>query len=266
MPLPRLPQPDEACLHVHAASGQIGPLSRRQLAQKVASKEVSPANHFWFEGMADWATITSEPSLLENLGEPARTTDGARPGESDDDFQERMFGNLIKESWNYLSEHTFADSIDEVFLGAVITSTLDAEHNLIDLSSDGSHHFLRFEHADKSRIIFRLTHLTPSLATAKVLGQRGSIVIGYGERIANVGPILTAMRSEMQSGFIQNAEPGTITVDGDISTGYVYCQVDMYWKLDDYVKPDYSIEYALLTSHIRATVHSLRKYLRGRFK
>ena len=54
--------------------------------------------------------------------------------------------------------------------------------------------------------------------------------------------------------------------DGDLHSGYVYCQVDMYWKLDDYIKPDFSVDYALLTTHVRAITHSLRKYLRGRFK
>lgn len=266
MPLPRLPGPDEACLHVHTAAGQLGPLSRRQLAAKTGTREVAGSDHVWFEGMPDWVALATAPELLRDLGEPARPGDGPRPGESDDDYQERTFGALVKESWNYLSEHSFAESIDEAFLGAVITSTLDTDYALIDLSSDGSHHYLRFEHADKSRIVFRLTHLTPTLAIAKILGQRGSVIVGYGERVANAGAIVGAIRAEMQSGFIQNAEPGTITVDGDLGTGYVYCQVDMYWKLDDYVKPDWTIEYGLLTRHIGATVHSLRKYLRGRFK
>ncbi|MBA2320347.1 MAG: DUF4339 domain-containing protein [Deltaproteobacteria bacterium] len=269
MPLPRLPGPDELCLHAHTAAGQIGPLSRRTLASKVASKEVAPDDHFWFEGLSDWLPVSAHPELVEALGEPASTAGPARAGESDDEHQERVFGSLVKESWNYLTEHAFAESVDEMLVGAVITSTLDAGFSLIDLSSDGQHHHLRFENfgdKERPRIIFRLTHLTPSLAMAKVLGQRASVIVGYGERVANAAAVVNAMKAEWKSGFIQNAEPGTVTVDGDLGTGYVYCQVDLYWKLDDYIKPDFSVEYPLLTSHVRAITHSLRKYLRGRFK
>ena len=59
--------------------------------------------------------------------------------------------------------------------------------------------------------------------------------------------------------------PGTITVDGDVSSGYVYCQVDLYLELERYIRGDYAIDYTLLASHIGATTHALRKYLRGRF-
>lgn len=269
MPLPRLPGPDELCLHAHTSGGQIGPLSRRTLAAKVGSKEVAPTDHVWFEGLGDWVAVAAHPELIEALGEPARTNDPPRAGESDDDYQERVFGALVKESWNYLAEHSFAESVDEMLVGAVITSTLDSGFSLIDLTSDGQHHHLRFENfgdKERPRMIFRLTHLTPSLAIAKVLGQRASVILGYGERVANAGAVVKAMQAEWKSGFIQNAEPGTVTVDGDLTTGYVYCQVDMYWKLDDYIKPDFSVDYALLTTHVRAITHSLRKYLRGRFK
>jgi hypothetical protein len=177
-----------------------------------------------------------------------------------------VFGNLVRASWNYLGEHRFAAHIDEVFLGAIITSTLDTGYSLIDLTSDGTHHYLRFENFDdKSRIVVRLTHLTGSLAVAKVLGQRVSAVIGYGERVGNMSKIWSAIQAEMKSSYIQDAEPGTITVDGDLNSGYVYCQVDLFLDIEQYVARDYKIDHALLSSHIGATTHALRKYLRGRF-
>ncbi len=269
MALPRLPGPDEVCLHAHTAAGRSGPFSRRDLASRVGSGGVSLSDHVWFEGLSDWVLLSGAQELLTEIGEPQTSANPAREGESDDEFQERVFSSLVKESWNYLNEHAFAESVDEMLVGAVITSTLDGGYSLIDLTSDGAHHHLRFEHLgdkERPRVLFRLTHLTPSLAVAKVLGQRASVIIGYGERVANAGAVVTAMKAEWKSGFIQNAEPGTVTVDGDLGTGYVYCQVDLYWKLDDYIKPDFSVDYALLTTHIRATTHSLRKYLRGRFK
>lgn len=265
MSLPRTPGPDEVVIHLNTSDGQKGPYSRRTVQTMLESGEVSTSTHFWFDGMSEWVTLATHADLLENLGAGGGLTPRA-PGENDDDYKDRLFGELIKGSWDYLYDHAYAGHIDEVFLGAVITSTLDAGYSLIDINSDGSNHYLRFQDLESNaRIIFRLHHLTGSLAVAKVLGQRASVIVGYGEKVKNVSKIMTAMRAEMQSGYIQNAEPGTITVDGDLQSGYVYVQVDMFWNIDDYVSPTYQIDYKRLTGHIDACTHALRKYLRGRF-
>lgn len=267
MALPRMPGVQEAVLHVHAATGQLGPLSRTALDDAIRGGSVTPQDHIWMQGMTDWVPIHGVEGLLDNLDAPDPTADlAAVPGESDDDHQDRIFGGLVQKSWDYLEDHDFAGHIDEVFLGAVITSTLDTGYSLIDLSSDGTHHFLRFQDmSDESRIIARVKHLTPSLAVAKVLGQRASVIIGYGEKAGSITKVMGAVQAEMKSGFLQNPDPGTITVDGDMASGYVYCQVDMYWDIEDYVGRDYRIDYARLTAHIGASRHALRKYLRGRF-
>lgn len=299
MGLPRLPGPHEGVIHVHTqAGGQIGPMSRSELKDKVEKGEISSAANLWFDGMGGWEPLEShKAALFGDLGARPSAAAAAAPaaapaaaakpaersidfaeaknvpveskpkaGESRDDALDRVFGDLVKESWRYLGEHRFASHVDEVFLGAIITSTLDTGYSLIDLSSDGTHHYLRFENlTDKSRIIVRLTHLTSSLALAKVLGQRASAIIGYGEKIGSIQKIWGALQAEMKSSYIQDTEPGTITVDGDINSGYVYCQVDLYLDIDQYVSRDYTIDYNKLSSHIGATTHALRKYLRGRF-
>lgn len=269
MALPRMPRPDEVELHVHGERGQLGPISRLVLKEKVAAGEVALSDHLWMEGMGGWEKLAEHPALLEGLDAvpaPATAAQAPAAGESDDDFQDRVFGDLVRSSWNYLGEHRFAAHIDEVFLGAIITSTLDTGYSLIDLNSDGSHHYLRFENLkDHTRIIVRLTHLTGSLAVAKVLGQRVSAVIGYGEKIGNLTKIFGAIQAEMKSAYLNDPEPGTITVDGDLNSGYVYCQVDLYLDIEQYVARDYTIDYPRLSGHIGATTHALRKYLRGRF-
>ena len=172
----------------------------------------------------------------------------------------------MESSWDYLQEHRFAGHIDEVFLGAVITSTLDAGYSLIDLSSDGQNHYLRFENLrDNSRVVVRLRHLTGDLAAAKVLGQKASAVIGYGEKMSNASTVVQALKQELKSGFMASSEPGSISVDGDLTSGYVYAQVDLYLEIDKYVQPDYTTDHALLAEHLASCVHALRKYLRGRF-
>jgi hypothetical protein len=391
MALPQLPPPDAPVLHIHShTSGQIGPISRRDLRQRLADGQIAPQSHVWMDGMNGWegleqhqdalvsgldpeapqadppdddgsstrveaAPAVAEPALasvdpaesasadgatteivaastppgardavgadiassapegqagegLEDAGaeapaadppvEPAPVADAAeappaeearaaddgvadagdagavdvepvqvaQAGESDDDFQDRVFGDLVRQSWAYLGDHRFASHVDEIFVGAVITSTLDTGYSLIDLTSDGTHHYLRFENlGDRTRIIVRLTHLTASLAVSKILGQRMSAIIGYGERVGNIGKIWSALKAEMKSSYIQDAEPGTITVDGDVASGYVYCQVDLYLDIDDYVSRDYTIDYDRLSTHIGAVTHALRRYLRGRF-
>ena len=137
--------------------------------------------------------------------------------------------------------------------------------SLIDLTSDGMHHYLRFENLDDgTRTIVRFTHLTPDLSTAKVLGQRASVIVGYGEKVNNVATVYKALKAEYKSGFITGEAPGTISVDGDMQSGYVYVQVPLFLCIDDYVQRDYAVDYSKLTDHMKATVHALRKYLRGR--
>jgi hypothetical protein len=281
MALPRLPDPDEEVLHVHTAAGQHGPLSRRALTAKLAAGELSDEGHLWMKGMDAWDAIGDHREALAAgldaapvaRAPAAPAAERVAPPSSQravvlgDDELDAVFVGLVKDSWSWLSQQRFASHVDEVFLGAVITSTLDTGYVLIDLTSDGSHHFLRFENLeDRSRILFRLTHLTPSLAVSKVLGQRASAVVGYGERVGNIAKIWSAMQAEMKSSFLREADPGTITVDGDVSSGYVYCNVDLILDIDRYVASTYQVDHARLAQHIAGTTHALRKYLRGRFK
>lgn len=267
-----LPGPDSVVLHVHGADGQSGPYSRRQLKERLASGASKPGDHYWFDGMEDWMPIKSAPALLELPVEaepvsPAATQAASTDaGLSEDDRLDGIFSSLVKKSWEYHADHAFASHIDEVFLGAIITSTLDTGANLIDITSDGTHHYLRFEDAtDNSRVIVRFTHLTPGLATAKVLGQKADMVVGYGERVKNFGKVWSAIKAEYKSGLLNSNEPGTISVDGDMNSQYVYCQVPLYLTIDDYVKRSYHVDTDLLREHLDGTLHALRKYLRGRF-
>lgn len=201
------------------------------------------------------ATTAQEGALVE-----------AETGSADDDRLDAIFGDLIEQSWMFHHQHDFAGHIDEVMVGAVITSCLEGGQSLIDLNSDGTHHYMRFEDMeDHSRMIVRLTHLTGDLTTATVQGHRASVVIGYGERVRNFGKIWQAVKAEYKSGLISRDSPGSISVDGDMTSQYVYVQVRLYLKIDDYVDHEYDINYARLGEHLGATVHALRKYLRGRF-
>jgi len=265
MSLPELPAPDTEAIHVHGAAGQLGPFSRRDIQDKLDAGDVKPEDHFWFDGMDGWITIASHPPLLEGLELPEAPT-GPEPGESQDDYLDSVFGDLVQASWDYFNAHAFSSHVDEVFLGSVITSTLDQGYALIDLTSDGTHHYLRFEDLeDHSRVIYRLTHLTSDLTQARVLGQRAKVVVGYGEKMKNFAKVWKALQAEWKSGYLRTPEPGTITVDGDMQSGYIYVQIDMYWSIDEYIGADYDIDYAKLTLHVGACVHALRKYLRGRF-
>jgi hypothetical protein len=256
------PPPDEPVVLIHKDGAQQGPFSRRVLAQRVERGDFAMDDHFWYAGWSGWTPLRDHPGLLEGLSAPV-----APPAnESEDDRNDRLFGELVQASWDWHDDHGFASHVDEVFLGAVIASTLDNGYSLIDLTSDGSNHYLRFEDlSDKSRLIFRLTHLTASHTVAKIIGHKASVVVGYGERVSNITKVMSAVQAEYKSGFIQNAEPGTITVDGDLAAGYVYVQIDLTWTIDHYVDRNYKIDYPKLSSHIRASTHALRKYLRGRF-
>jgi len=245
-PIPPLPAGDAPAIHVQTAQGQ--------LPAALAAGRLPPDAVIWYQGLAGWMRISEHPEL------------GSPRGQADDE-QDRIFGELVKDSWAYFREHELAGHIDEVLVGAIITSALDNGYSLIDLNSDGTHHYLRLEQiqGDHSRLVFQLAHLTPGLVAAKVLGQRMSVVVGYGERMADFGRIWQALKAEFKSGYVQNPEPGTITVDGDVASGYVYVQVDLYLDVKNYVGEAYAIDYQRLNRDVGATMNALKKYLRGRF-
>lgn len=178
---------------------------------------------------------------------------------------ERVFVSLVDASWKKYNETLQNHHMDELLVGAVIASTVEAGYSLIDLTSDGVNHYLRFEHLpSKQRVIFQLTNLSEDLVVAKVLGRTARAVIGYGMMVQNAGAIFQALRAEVKSGFLDVGEPGVMTVDADLATGYIYVQVPLLLDLDQYVAPGYQVNHQLLQQHIMATVHSLAKYLRGR--
>jgi hypothetical protein len=155
--------------------------------------------------------------------------------------------------------------MDDLLVGALITVTLDAGHVLIDLTSDGSHHFLRFEDLDdRARVTMALTHLTRDVTMAKAVGQRASLVVGYGEPMKSFARVMDAIRKETKSGYLGSADPGIVTFDADSESQYVYAQIDLFLDIDAYVSDELEISYELLAGHVDATIHALRKFLRGR--
>lgn len=304
MPIAELPLPDKPLVYVYAGGERHGPITRRDLRRRLGAGQVRTTDVVWFKGLEGWTKISDAPDLFRDLDSAPAATQAPeerqeepaaaepdpepepepvheevaqaieeKPAEAEAAFprseEERLdavFASLVESSWAHQAEQELAGHIDEVLLGAVITSTLERGYCLIDLESDGNYHYLRFESLeDQSRVILRLRHLTGDLARAKVLGQRANAVIGYGEKAKNISKVLSDLKTEQKSGFVEGPEPGTLTVEGDVASGYVYAQVGLYLKIDDYVAADYTIDHSRLADHVAAVTHALRKYVRGRF-
>ena len=199
--------------------------------------------------------------------DPVPLTVGSYTAQTDEDRQsDATFSALMDATFDHRDAHEFASCIDEVFLGAVITAALDAGRNLTDISSDGTHHFLRFVNPqDASHVVLRLSHLTGNLTTSRVQGHMASMVIGYGERMTRFAEIWAALGEQKPSGHVPQDTPGALFIDGDVASQYVYARVRLYLCIDDYVERDWSIDYARLREHIGACVRALRIHLHGRF-
>lgn len=57
---------------------------------------------------------------------------------------DQVFGRLVNRSWQRFSEQLHTREIDDLLVGAVITAAVAQGNALIDLNSDGNHHYLRF--------------------------------------------------------------------------------------------------------------------------
>ena len=54
-----------------------------------------------------------------------------------------------------------------------------------------------------------LTHLTRDVTMAKAVGQRASLVVGYGEPIKSFGRVVDALRKETKSGYVGRPSRGS---------------------------------------------------------
>jgi len=205
----------------------------------------------------------------KSLADVTKETVPIRPSGTvkDPEEMEKIFTDLVAYSWKRYDEILINKRLDEVLIGLVIASNVKSGYSLIDISSDGVNHYLRFENlSDGTRLIFRLTNLSEDLTQAKVLGHVANVTIGYGEKVRDLGKIWQAFKAEVKSTFLITDEPGIITCDADLTGGYIYAQIPLIFNLDNYLDKDhtYRADVDLLQLHINSTVHSLRKYLKGR--
>lgn len=253
--------------------GNKGPYTRAQMEGLLAAGHINAESWIWRQGMANWTQLGPSgdfPNKPAGAAAPAALPQAA----SGDDAMDALFIGQVKKSWERLNRKLTASQLDEVVVGAVITGVLDTGYSLIDLGSDGHNHNLRFEDVKNgNRVIFQLSTggsfaaLLGAVDGSSSRPQEANITIGYGERVRDFNKIMTALRQEMKGGFIHEPEPGIITIDGDISSQYVYVQVNLIWDLKDYLDPKnpYKVIYPKLSQDIAASIHALRKYLRGRF-
>jgi hypothetical protein len=178
---------------------------------------------------------------------------------------DQVFGQLVKRSWQRFDEQRMTREIDDLLVGAVVTAMVAEGSSLIDLNSDGNNHHLRFEYPQgKQRVMFRLTHSTGNVTAAKTLGHYASVHMGYGEYVQDARTVWSALKSEIKSNFLDVGEPGVMTVDADLTTGYVYVQVELLLDLEPYFADNYTVRYPLLQQHLSAVRQALAKYLHGR--
>lgn len=299
-----MPQhPPETRWLVASPEGNKGPFDEAQMLGMIEDRSLRGDMYVWRDGWDNWKLVRDSgdfapPSAAQQAADASATTErapepSAEPaaeasaeaptaaqaeaaaptsvaipdGQNQDDYLDSIFIDQLEKSWSRHRRRQRSMEVDEVLVGGVITGCLDSGYSLIDLDSDGRNHNLRFEDVETgNRVIFRMQHLAESLLTAKVLGHEAMVQVGYGERVKDFGRVWKAVKQEMRGGYVRQADPGIITVDGDISSQYIYVEVGLIWDLNDYLIGDdsYKVSYPKLSRDIGATLHALRKYLHGR--
>ena len=263
-------EPTQPVHWVDAGGQQQGPAPLSTVVDQVKAGTLARSTHVWWQGADNWTPIDR---LGLDLGQPVAATASAAlmSGMSDQELDD-AFIDLVGRSWDMYKETEFATSIDEAMLGGVITALVDCGFVLIDMETAslwagaaGSHR-LRFEEpADHSRVNVSLQHLTPDPAVAKMIGHRASAVIGYGQRVPDFSKVGNAIKQEMQSSFIASPEPGTVTFDADISSGYVYAQIDLLLEIERYVDGHLDVDHDLLRRHVASVIYTMKTFIQARF-
>ena len=105
MSLPPLPNPEDEVIHIHSViRGRLDPLSRYQITKKLNDGELSIEDKFWYNGMSDWEQLGTQPALKVPLQPMATPPAPIR----EDDRLDAIFGQLIKDSWQYHYDYEFA--------------------------------------------------------------------------------------------------------------------------------------------------------------
>ena len=288
-----MPDPNVPVHWVDPEGQQQGPAALGAVVEWVSSGQLPPTTPVWWEGEAGWTPV-SEVRGVQLAAAPAPPPSAAplsasqslMGGLSDQELDDEFIA-LVGRSWEMYKETELATSIDEAMLGGVITALVDCGFVLIDLDTAGggfapvadptagasvgstatsAHHQLRFEEPEtKARVTVAIEHLTPDVASAKMIGHRAAAIIGYGERVKEFGKVGQAVRQEMASSFVLSPEPGTVTFDADLSSGYVYAQIDLLLELDRYVHDDLSVDHDLLRRHLASVVYTMKTFIQSRF-
>ena len=74
-----------------------------------------------------------------------------------------------------------------------------------------------------------------------------------------------ALKQEVQSGFIVSPEPGTVTFDADLSSGYVYAQIDLLMEIERYVDEHLDVDHEMLRKHLASVVYTMKTFIQARF-
>ncbi|MCB0916633.1 MAG: hypothetical protein KDC23_13175 [Actinobacteria bacterium] len=283
------PEPTEMVHWIDQQGRQLAPEPYEVLLRRVEAGTVPETTMVWWEGAPGWAPLyqvrgSAAPDAAGTTEFAATASAALMSGLSDSELDDEFIG-LVGRSWEMYKETEFATSIDEAMLAGVITALVDCGYALIDLNTaspwaiaggvtttdvgstaTSAHHQLRFEEpSDHSRVTVAIEHLTPDPASAKMIGHRATAIIGYGQRVPNFTQVSQAVKQELQSTFIASPEPGTVTFDADISSGYVYAQVDLLLELERYVDPDLAVDHELLRRHLASVVYTMKTFVQARF-
>ncbi|MDP4015484.1 MAG: DUF4339 domain-containing protein [Candidatus Nanopelagicales bacterium] len=284
-----MPDLTEQVRWVDQQGNQVGPEPLETVVQRANAGQIPATTVIWWEGASGWTPLSSVAQLTSTASAsaavaPTAASAALMSGLTDQELDDQ-FIDLIDRSWVMYKETEFATSIDEVMLGGVVTALVDCGFALIDLGTAGTPaattttttgagaapvipncHELRFEEPQThSRVTLTLKHLTPDPAVAKMIGHRAEVVIGYGQRVPNFTRVGQALRQEVQSSFIVSPEPGTVTFDADLSSGYVYAQVDLLLDLGRYVDEHFAVDNDLLRRHLASVVYTMQTFVQSRF-
>ena len=176
------------------------------------------------------------------------------------------FENLVQASWDKYFELDFPSHLDDLLVGQVIALMVDEGYSLIDFTSDGVYHYLRFEAPDHHRIVFRLRNLAEGYTSARILGYLVRISIGYGEPVQDTSKVFSALKAELKSSLILTNEPGVIKIDATVTEKFAYAIVELLIDMNDYflsLEGEVKVDKDKLKNHIFSVAKTLRDYLRN---
>lgn len=221
-------------------------------AETEASDELSSDGF----GTDDAADVDDAPELDEDESSEEPTSGAWEAVEVDPALDER-FAAMVQVSVAHQRRLDWALRVDELLMGACVSSIVDRGYVLLDLDGLEVGQRAVFDRNDDSRHArLSLEPLSPVNAAGDATERHVKVTMSWGRDVADADAAFATLRAEAND---DETPPGAFTSDVNMVSSSATTSVDLIWVADDFVTEDHTVDRSEIDASITAILHALER-------